>query len=231
MDLGGIASEVTMRHALPCLFLLIGVSCNAGADLDGDGYPAATDCDDTRASVHPEADEVCNGVDDACDGVADEDATDAATWYADADGDGHGEAETTTTACGLPLGYAALDDDCDDENAQIHPGAREDDCTDPVDYNCDGSVGNADADEDGFDACADCDDAAAGVNADADEICNEIDDNCDGVLDEDDATDASTWYADADGDGHGGAQFTATACAAPTATWMQMTTATISRPW
>lgn len=31
--------------------------------------------------------------------------------------------------------------DCDDTDPAIHPGAPEWDCTDPVDYNCDGSVG------------------------------------------------------------------------------------------
>ena len=204
-----------MRRFVSVSFLLICVGCNAGADLDEDGHTAATDCDDTRASVHPEAEEVCNGIDDDCDGVADEDATDAATWYADGDGDGHGDAEVSTTACGLPVGFAALDDDCDDESVQIHPGAREDDCNDPVDYNCDGSVGYADADADGFAACADCEDEAAGVNADAAEVCNDIDDNCDGTVDEETATDAPTWFADADGDGHGGTQFTVTACRAP----------------
>lgn len=41
-------------------------------DADGDGYPAdGGDCDDTNASVNPGAppDELCDGVDDNCDGV------------------------------------------------------------------------------------------------------------------------------------------------------------------
>ncbi len=40
-------------------------------DLDGDGY-TASDCDDTRASVHPGADEVCDGADNDCNGLVDE---------------------------------------------------------------------------------------------------------------------------------------------------------------
>ena len=193
---------------------VLALGCNAGADLDEDGHSAATDCDDTRASVHPDADEVCNGIDDDCDGVVDEEASDATTWYADADGDGHGDAAETSSACTPPSGYAAVDGDCDDTNAWIHPGAREDDCTDPIDYNCDGSVGYADEDQDGYAACADCDDATAAVNAAAEEVCNDIDDDCDGETDEN-STDAPAWYADADGDGHGNARFGATACTAP----------------
>ncbi len=55
-------------------------------DADADGFPAAevggmacgvprdtADCDDTDPSVHPGAEDVCNGVDDDCDGVVDED--------------------------------------------------------------------------------------------------------------------------------------------------------------
>ena len=43
-----------------------------------------------------------------------------------------------------------------------------------------------------------------------------MDDDCDGSLDEDDATDATAWYLDGDGDGYGDASDSVTACAAPT---------------
>ncbi|MDP2316603.1 MAG: putative metal-binding motif-containing protein [Pseudomonadota bacterium] len=89
-----------------------------------------------------------------------------------------------------------------------------------------------DADGDGFGdaagavlACAapggfladatDCDDTQAAVNPAATEVCNATDDDCDGVVDEDDAADASTWYADADADGFGDAAASVLACAAP----------------
>ena len=57
-------------------------------DADGDGFTAAEDCDDADASINPSAlDDDCDGVDENCDGQAD----DAAVWetyYLDADGDG-----------------------------------------------------------------------------------------------------------------------------------------------
>ena len=183
-------------------------------DADGDGFVASLDCDDTRADVNPGATEICDGVDNDCDGVLDEaDAADAPTWHQDTDGDGFGT-ETTETACSQPHGYSAYGGDCDDNDPAWHPGANESDCSDPNDYNCDGSVGYADADGDGFAACVDCDDDNGGVNESTPETCDGLDNDCDGSVDED-ASDATTWYADADGDGHGGSQFTVDACSAP----------------
>ena len=51
-------------------------------DLDGDGYTEEEgDCDDSDAAVNPAASEVCDGIDNDCDGTVDEnDAVDAATW-------------------------------------------------------------------------------------------------------------------------------------------------------
>jgi hypothetical protein len=176
-------------------------------DVDGDGHPASTDCDE----------ETCDGADNDCDGIVDNDATDATVFFADTDGDGYGDDASTSSACTLPTGYSPLGGDCDDADPSFHPGASEADCTDAADYNCDGSVGFADVDGDGFAACVDCDDADAAVNDDAAESCNGIDDDCDGLSDSDDpdVIDASTWYGDADGDGYGGQQFVQAACAAP----------------
>ena len=72
-----------------------------------------------------------------------------------------------------------------------------------------------DADGDGFDATEDCDDADPDVFPGADERCNGVDDDCDGEVDEDDAVDATTWYADADHDGHGSPDDLVQACEQP----------------
>ncbi len=176
------------------------------------------DCDDNNSSISPDGTEVCNGLDDDCDGLIDDDdpeVTGTDSWYVDADGDGYGLDAYTTQACQQPSGYAALGGDCDDGDPAFNPGADEDDCADPNDYNCDGSTGYTDADADGWAACEDCNDADAAINPDATEQCNGVDDDCDGTVDEDDAVDAASWYADADGDGYGDAASVAAACDQP----------------
>ena len=183
-------------------------------DEDGDGFTGEDDCDDTNAAVNSGAAETCDGLDNDCDGEADEDATDAATFYADADGDGYGVESYTEVACEAPAGYTSEIGDCDDQDATIYPGAPEDDCLDPTDYNCDGSSGLTDADGDGFAACEECDDSARGVNPEATEICDDLDNNCDGEADVG-AVDASTWYQDADADSYGDADFAVESCDTP----------------
>ncbi len=204
------------------------------ADGDGDGYGAgaategcarpegfvatADDCDDLAPAVHPDAGEVCDGVDDDCDGAVDDDDPDlvgATSWHPDEDGDEFGDPAVTVEACGAPAGHVADATDCDDGDARFHPGAVESDCGDPLDYNCDGSTGADDADRDGSPACQDCDDADAERSPDATERCDEVDNDCDGATDEDDAADAASWHADADGDGYGDPDATAAACSAP----------------
>ena len=185
----------------------------------GEGYvEIGGDCDDNNSAIHPDATETCNGLDDDCDGLTDDDddpVQGASTWYLDADDDGHGSDDTTTEACTQPSGYAASGGDCDDTDAAYNPGASEDDCTDPADYNCDGSVGYDDDDADGWAACEDCDDTDAAVNPNATERCNSVDDDCDGTVDEDDASDAATFYVDDDADGYGDAATALTRCDAP----------------
>ena len=184
----------------------------SAVDNDGDGVPADEDCDDDDASVNPSAQELCDGLDNNCDGQADEGVL--LSWYADGDGDGYGAGEPIE-ACAAPEGHVAVAEDCDDARADINPAAAETDCADPTDYNCDGSTGFADNDGDGFPACEDCDDADGAVNPDGVEVCDGLDNNCDGLTDGADALDAATYYQDRDGDTFGDADFMELACAAP----------------
>ena len=128
-------------------------------DGDGDGYgdpdevvlvcepppdfiAADGDCDDGNAERSPTATEVCNGVDDDCDGLVDDadpslDLGTADTWFVDDDGDGSGDPSATLLACELPDGASAEGDDCDDARAFVHPGATEVPGS-GIDEDCDG---------------------------------------------------------------------------------------------
>ena len=205
----------------PVLLLALLAACSQEVSLtkqiiddDGDGFTDQVDCDDTHAVVNPDAAEVCDGIDNNCDGIIDEDAVDPSDWYADADADGYGAGDPTT-ACDPPAGFIEEAGDCDDADATFNPEASEADCTDPNDYNCDGSVGFADLDADGWAACEECDDTDASVNPVAAEVCNTRDDDCDGTIDEASALDAATWGADTDADGFGDASNTTLACDEP----------------
>lgn len=171
------------------------------------------DCDDTVITINPGAAELCDGLDNNCDGAADEGVT--TTLYVDADGDGHGDPGQPVSGCESSAGLAAVGDDCDDTNAAINPGVVEDDCTDLNDYNCDGVSPYVDADGDGYATCADCDDDDVEISPDALELCNDLDDDCDGEVDEEGADGGTIWYYDYDGDGYGLASMTTTACDQP----------------
>ena len=91
-----------------------------------------------QEGVEPTA-ETYNGIDDDCDGSVDEGA---GPVYADADGDGYGDA----TGAGVmwigtpPSGTVTDRTDCDDTNANIHPGSK-DPLGDGIDQDCDGVDG------------------------------------------------------------------------------------------
>ncbi len=204
------------------LTLLILAGCNGdkegetgviATDEDGDGFASDVDCDDDDAAVNPDAVEACDGVDNDCDGDIDDGLTQA-TWYQDDDGDSYGDETDTLEACAQPEGYVAVAGDCDDLDTSYFPGAPEDDCSDPNDYNCDGSVGYTDADGDRYPACLECDDSNGDAYPGADETCNGVDDDCDGDVD-DDALDADAWYIDYDTDGYGSDRYEEIACEQP----------------
>ena len=198
--------------------------CSPGADWVTD----RTDCDDTNDAVNTGATEVCNLIDDDCDGTIDNDFSNE--WFVDADGDGAGDDETAIDTCdpdeGLVDvggdcddsvarlitcdssedldgdGFSADEGDCDEEDATVNPDAV-DDSTDTFDQNCDG-IDGPDVDEDGFADAAtggdDCDDTNPDIRPGATEACNRADDDCDGVIDNGVTT---LWYADLDEDGFG----------------------------
>ena len=70
-------------------------------DGDGDGFaPNDGDCNDGDAMVHPDADEICDSVDNNCDGLLDEEPVLGEEWYVDLDGDGC--LDDLVLTCGSP---------------------------------------------------------------------------------------------------------------------------------
>lgn len=144
-----------------CTMLSAGCGCEWYLDLDGDGFGSELqetctspgeewvrrggDCvdrdpaqDPLSAEIHPDAEEVCDRIDNDCDGVVDgPDAVDAlAQTWSDADRDGWG---TDPLGPGCAGGDVAPEPgDCDDADADVNPGAF-DACSDGADMDCDGA--------------------------------------------------------------------------------------------
>ena len=117
---------------------------NPNDDFDGDGQTEIEgDCDDSRAEAFLGAVEICDGLDNNCDGEIDEStATDAQRWYADTDNDGFGQQEAFVLSCNRPEGFVEKAGDCNDNVASINPNMPEvcsiDENGVPIDDNCDG---------------------------------------------------------------------------------------------
>ena len=235
-----------------------GVTAFFYEDSDGDGYgndavsvdecsaPTGytsddTDCDDTENTVYPGAPEICDGLDNNCDGVIDEGVL--GSYFPDLDGDGFGDAAGVVSECNKPFGYVNDSTDCDDDDANNNPLNLE--VCDGQDNDCDSLVDDADpsvtgqstwytdADGDSYGdanasilACdqptngvaddTDCDDSEVTTYPGADEYCDGVDNDCNGVIDDDYALDALVWYTDGDGDGYGDATDSALSCNQPT---------------
>ncbi len=173
VDLGDLLAPASLvAKANDCA-----TAAGAAYDRDGDGHSwCALDCNDDDAGVNPSSVEVCDGVDQNCDGVIDE-----TTECFDDDGDGLTEE----------------DGDCNDGADGIFPGATED-YENGIDDDCDGTTdyGETDGDHDGWtEAAGDCAPADFSIHPGATESLNGIDDDCDGDIDE------GTVFFDDDGDG------------------------------
>ncbi len=108
-------------------------------DDDADGWAVDEgDCDDSDPAVNPGVDEICDGIDNDCDGYADLGAVDATSWWLDVDGDGYGCETCVASACEQPDGRVADNTDCDDEDSTVNPGEEE--LCDGIDNDCDGIV-------------------------------------------------------------------------------------------
>ncbi|MBM75838.1 MAG: hypothetical protein CMK59_10595 [Proteobacteria bacterium] len=204
-------------------------------DNDLDGFLADEDCNDGDASIFPDAEELCDGIDNDCDNAIDEDVT--ATFYADGDGDGFGNNNISIESCTASEGFVTNGSDCDDGDPNTYPSAEE--LCDERDNNCNNNIDEGlgenyylDSDGDGFGdpsqsllSCStpqgysnlntDCDDNNSQTNPNSAEMCDGIDNNCNGETDEDPAIDGALWYEDFDGDGFGNPMFSITACSQP----------------
>ncbi len=107
-----------------------------GFNIEG-GQCGPKDCNDSNARIHPNAAEICNGIDDNCDGDIDEGVHNV--YYRDADGDGYGFAIMSTTGCSAPFGFVEDNTDCNDNDAAVHPEAEEI-CRDNKDNDCNGEI-------------------------------------------------------------------------------------------
>lgn len=192
-----------------------------------------TDCNDNNPNVNPGATEVCDGLDNNCNGQTDEGVTN--TYYRDLDNDGYGHASISTQACSAPSGYVTNNSDCNDNNPNVNPGASE--VCDNLDNNCNGQVDEGvrntyyrDLDGDGYgnpnvtnQACSaptgyvsnnlDCNDSNGGIYPGATELCDNMDNNCNGQIDE--GLPQLTYYVDNDGDGFGNPNNSAQSCYQP----------------
>lgn len=208
----------------------------ADADADGFGNPSVSliacsipagyvsnngDCNDANPLIKPGAAEVCNLIDDNCNGQINEGLV-FVNYYLDADLDAFGAGAPINSCTPVVGNYVTINLDCNDNNANIRPNALE--ICNSIDDNCNNLIDDgltflnyyADSDSDGFGAgnpinsCSnvgagfvtnnhDCNDSNPAIRPTASEICNGIDDNCNAETDE--GLPYSFYYLDADQDG------------------------------
>jgi hypothetical protein len=141
----------------------IGDACEV--DSDGDGVPDYADCDPQNPAVHSGAPEICDGLDNDCDGYVD-------NGFPDLDGDGVAD---------------CVDDDDDNDGAldvydncpTVYNPSQVDSDGDGLGNECD-----PDDDNDGVLDADDCDPLNPNVYPGHPEICDGRDNDCDGLVDE-----------------------------------------------
>ncbi len=185
---------------------------NPGVGYSTDGG----DCNDFANSIHPGAKEICNNVDDNCNGQTDESGASGCTnYFKDKDGDSFGDPDDAACLCPSKktIDFIEQAGDVYDNDNKIKPGVPE--LCDGKDNNCNDKVDeeNAagctlhylDGDQDGYgptknSKCmcgpgalytatkpGDCDDANPSVHPTKIETCNGVDDDCNGQTDDGDA--------------------------------------------
>jgi len=159
----------------------------------------AIDCSIYNSSINPGTIEICNGMDDNCNGQIDEGGM--TIYYRDSDGDGYGNKNDNLTSCSQPLGYILNNQDCNDNNLNINPSATE--VCDNVDNNCnsqiDEELNQSQSCSAGIGACfrtgiqikicsagswGDWGSCSASPGSPIAESCNNVDDDCNGIVDD-----------------------------------------------
>jgi len=151
--------ETNRHHAYTTIEFTITTPTIESEDSDGDGYTDNVDCDDTNPDIHPDAEELCDSIDNNCDGTVDEDCpteTEICDDSIDNDGDGIIDCDD-------------VDDCADNEACSTIDDGSGDDTTDDTEDDSSTEICNDEIDNNGDDLI-DCEDPECAdfiVNADS----------------------------------------------------------------